>query len=176
MYLDLLIVAIIIIATIGGFRRGVFLEFLEIFGIVINFVLSKFFAPYAINILDLDKGDINFVYVYLIVFAIIYAFLGCLLHILVNIMRNQRKGIFTILFGGILGAFNGLLISLIILFAFNFISNKYTRLQKYGRSSYCNAIFMDMIPTIDRYIPNELRKTLTNVKNGNLIDKYLNKL
>lgn len=174
MYLDIVIVVVILGAIINGLRNGLFIEFLSIFGLLINFFVAKLLTPIIIDFLNLNRGD--YIITYLIIFVAIYIITGMILHFFISIMEGQRKCPFIRFLGGLLGILKGFIVALVIVFCFNYASQNMKSLRKYQKDSYANEIFLDMIPKIEEYTPDAIKKELNRLKNGNFIRKYLKQL
>ena len=53
MYLDIIILVVLILAILDGLKNGLFVEFLSVFGLVINFIAARYFTPILIQFLNL---------------------------------------------------------------------------------------------------------------------------
>ncbi|WP_294657602.1 CvpA family protein [uncultured Fusobacterium sp.] len=53
MYLDIVILVVLVLAILDGLKNGLFVEFLSVFGLIINFVAAKYFTPILMEFLNL---------------------------------------------------------------------------------------------------------------------------
>lgn len=93
-----------------------------------------------------------------------------------NSLNNQGKGLITRLLGGVLGTIKGLFLALIILLIFNYSADIFKGLKKYSAGSYTNKLFLEKAPELEEYIPDVFQAKLKELKNGELVDKYIDKL
>lgn len=176
MYLDIVLAIVLILSLLDGLKNGVFIEFLSLFGIVINFVLAKYLTPKIIDFLNLAKGDNSYVVIYVLIFWAVYIAVGILLHFFRNIVENQQKGFLTRILGAVLGGIKGFVVCMIIIFIFDFSVDKFSSLAKYGEDSKGTKIFLKVTPTIEEYLPKAFKDKINSIKDDRLIDRYLGKL
>lgn len=176
MYLDIFILIIMIMAILSGLKNGLFIEFLSIFGLIINFMLAKLLTPEVIKFLNLAKGNNSYILIYIVIFWIIYVVIGMLIYFFINIMEGQKKGVFIRLLGGVLGSIKGFVLAIVCIFIFNFAVERFPSIEKYQKDSYSTKIFLKTIPVIQEYTPKAVKEQLNSLKNGKLVEKYLNKL
>ena len=122
MYLDIIILVVLILAILDGLKNGLFVEFLSVFGLVINFIAARYFTPILIQFLNLKSNDTNYFIVYIVMFWAVYIVIGLILHFLKNIMEGLTKGFVLRILGGIIGAAKGAVLALVVIFIFNFTS------------------------------------------------------
>ena len=168
MYLDIAIGVVILFSLLYGFKNGLFVEFIAIFGVVINFIIAKKYTPAVIDFLNLSKDKDRYFVVYII--------LGIIISLIRGSLNNQGKGIITRFLGGVLGAIKGLFLALIILLIFNYSADIFKSLRKYSSGSYVNKLFLEKASELEEYIPDVFQAKLKELKNGELVDKYIDKL
>ena len=168
MYLDIIILVVLILAILDGLKNGLFVEFLSVFGLVINFIAARYFTPILIQFLNLKSNDTNYFIVYIVI--------GLILHFLKNIMEGLTKGFVLRILGGIIGAAKGAVLALVVIFIFNFTSDLLPEIKKYGNNSRAAETMLKVAPLIEEYIPKVFKEKLDAVKNEKLIDKYMNKI
>ena len=176
MYLDIVVLVVLILSILDGLRNGLFVEFLSVFGLIINFLIAKYLTPYVINFLNLKGGTDNYFIIYIIIFWAVYIVVGIFLYYFRNIMLHQSKGLVIRALGAILGAMKGLIIAMIIIFIFDFAVDKFNGLEKYSTGSRSTDIFLKVVPKVEEYMPKEFKDKLNSIKNGKLVDRYINKL
>ncbi|MGL4988655.1 MAG: CvpA family protein [Cetobacterium sp.] len=176
MYLDILIAIILIFAIIEGLKEGFLLQFFSIFGIFIDFIIAKKFTPFVMERISISHSENNFLLTYIGVFIASYFAIAILMFFIGIILKNQSKGILSRGLGGVFGLAKGLIVSIIILFIFNFTSQRYSTLKKYGIGSQTNHIFLEKSSYLDEYIPKELKSELNYIKGKELVEKYFNKM
>ncbi len=176
MYLDIIIGIIIVFSLLYGVRNGLFVVFLAIFGLVVNFIIAKKYTPAVIEFLGLSKDKDRYFVTYIITFWAVYILLGIVIHLVRNILKNQSKGIATRVLGGVIGIAKGVLLSVLILLIYNYSTDMYTSLKKYSKGSYTNEIFLEVVPNIEKYVPEVFQDKIKELKNLELINRYVNKL
>ncbi|MGL5000716.1 MAG: CvpA family protein [Cetobacterium sp.] len=176
MYLDILIAAILIFAIIEGLKDGFLLQFFSIFGIFIDFIIAQKFTPIIMEKVSISHNENNFLLTYIGVFIASYFAIAILMFFIGIILKNQSKGLLSRGLGGIFGFVKGLIVCIIILFIFNFTSQKYSNLKKYGIGSATNTIFLEKSSYLDEYLPKELKSELNYIKGKELVEKYFNKM
>lgn len=176
MYLDMAIGIVVIFSLLYGLKNGLFVEFLAIFGLVINFIIAKRYTPTVIDFLNLSKDRDRYFIVYVITFWAVYIILGIIVSMIRNVLDNQGKGIILRLLGAILGGIKGIFLSLIILLIFNYSADIFKGLKKYSAGSYINKIFLEKAPELEEYIPDVFQSKLKELKNGELVNKYIDKI
>ena len=176
MYLDIVILVVLVLAILDGLKNGLFVEFLSVFGLIINFVAAKYFTPILMGFLKFKTNETNYFLVYIVIFWAIYIVMGIFIHFLRNIMEGQSKGFILRILGGVIGAIKGAVLALVIMFIFNFTSDLIPEIKKYGNDSRAAETLLKTAPLIEKYIPKVFKDKLNDIKNEKLIDKYMNKI
>lgn len=176
MYLDIIILVIVVLAILDGLKNGLFVEFLSVFGLAINFLAAKYFTPILMEFLNLKSNNTNYFVTYIILFWAVYIVIGIIVHFIRTIMESVTKGFILRILGGIIGAMKGAILALVIIFIFNFSADLYPSIKKYGENSRAAETFLRVVPIIENYIPKTFKDKLDDVKNEKLIDKYINKI
>ena len=104
MYLDIVILVVLVLAILDGLKNGLFVEFLSVFGLIINFVAAKYFTPILMEFLKFKVNETNYFIIYIIIFWAVYIVMGIFLHFLRNIMDSQNKGFILRILGGLIGS------------------------------------------------------------------------
>lgn len=129
MYLDILVGIIIVFSLFYGLRNGLFVEFLAIFGLIVNFIIAKKYTPVVIEFLGLSKDKDRYFVTYIVTFWAVYILLGIVIHLVRNVLKNQSKGIITRILGGAIGIAKGILLSVLILLIYNYSTDMFTKLK-----------------------------------------------
>ncbi|MDY4006304.1 MAG: CvpA family protein, partial [Fusobacterium varium] len=58
----------------------------------------------------------------------------------------------------------------------NYSTDMYTSLKKYSKGSYTNEIFLEVVPNIEKYVPEVFQDKIKELKNLELVNRYVNKL
>lgn len=135
--IDILVVILILICGVVGFKRGVFKQAVVTIGTVLVFVLSYHFKDYLANFFSYNLpffnftgefaglSSINIIMYQMIAFLIMFAFFGTILAVLIKITGIFEKILkFTIVLGipsKILGLLLGLIEGYIVAFVFLFV-------------------------------------------------------
>ena len=93
MYLDMAIGVVILFSLLYGLKNGLFVEFIAIFGVVINFIIAKKYTPAVIDFLNLSKDKDRYFIVYVVTFWAVYIILGIIISLIRGSLNNQGKGI-----------------------------------------------------------------------------------
>lgn len=176
MYLDIVILIILVLAILDGLKSGLFVEFLSVFGLVINFIAAKHLTPMLMEFLKLKSTETSYFLTYIIMFWVVYIVIGIVLHFIKNIMEGLTKGFIIRILGGAIGAIKGTVLALVIIFIFNFSADLFPNLKKYGENSKAAETFLKTVPLIESYIPKVFKDKLDEIKNEKLIDRYMNKI
>ena len=176
MYLDIVIAIILIFAIIEGIKDGFLMQFFSIFGVVIDFVVAKKLTPIVIDKMGLNNTDNNYLITYIGVFIGSYIIISILMFFIGIVLRAQSKGFISRILGAGFGLIKGLLIAVIVLFVFNYASQRYSKLEKYSTGSEVNKVFLEKSYLIEDYMPKELKSKLGYVKGKEIVEKYFNKI
>ncbi|MBC2850671.1 CvpA family protein [Cetobacterium sp. 8H] len=176
MYLDIVVIVILIFAILDGLKEGFLIQFFSIFGIFVDFIIAKKFTPVVIEKLSLNSDKNNYLLTYIGVFIASYLVISVLMFFIGMILKSQSKGFLSRGLGGIFGLVKGLVITIIVLFIFNYSSQKYSTLKKYGTDSKANTFFLEKSIYLEDYLPKELKAELNYTKGKELVEKYFNKM
>lgn len=176
MYLDIVIAIILIFAVIEGIKDGFLMQFFSIFGVIIDFVVAKKLTPIAIEKMGLSNTDNNYLLTYIGVFIGSYIVISILMFFIGIVLKAQSKGFISRILGAVFGLGKGVLIGIIVLFVFNYASQRYSKLDKYSEGSEINKIFLEKSYLLEDYMPKELKSKLGYVKGKEIVEKYFNKI
>lgn len=176
MYLDIVIAIILIFAIMEGIKDGFLMQFFSIFGVIVDFIVAKKLTPIAIERMGLNNTDNNYLLTYIGVFIASYIVISILMFFIGIVLKAQSKGFISRILGGIFGLAKGVLISTVVLVIFNFVAQKYSKLDKYSDGSEVNKVFLEKSYLLEDYMPKELKSKLGYVKGRELVEKYFNKV
>lgn len=176
MYLDIIILIVVVLAILDGLKNGLFVEFLSVFGLAINFIAARYFTPILMEFLNLKSNDTNYFITYIVLFWAVYIVIGLIVHFIRNIMESITKGFVIRILGGVIGAMKGAILALVIIFIFNFSADLFPNIRKYGEESRAAETFLKTAPLIEEYVPKAFKDKLDEIKNEKLIDRYINKI
>ncbi|MGL4534153.1 MAG: CvpA family protein [Fusobacteriaceae bacterium] len=176
MYLDILIISLLIIYIISGFSIGFFVEFLSTFGLVGNLFLAKYLTPIATKKLEFYMDIENYTVSYAVIFILLYFLLLILTAFLNLFFRTQHKGIMNRLGGALMSGIKGFIISLVLIVGFRILGKHYPGILKYGENSRVIEWSDNVLPTLDSYLPNQIKKQIEELKTENIVNKYLKKI
>lgn len=175
MYLDIVILAVLVVSLLFGLKNGFFVEFISTFGVIINFVITQKITPIVLTYVEEYIGT-NYTFTYIVLFIVIFIAFSVLIHILNITLKRQRVFIVSRICGGILSLVKGIIISGLILLIFNVTAERFTRIGSYGENSKVNAYFLEFSEDIDKYIPEVFKEKLKQIRDNKTIDKYIDKL
>lgn len=176
MYLDILIGIILFFSVVFGISNGFFTEFLSIFGVIADFWLTQKLTPIVLEKIGIDMGSIGYLTVYSVVFTILYMILGMFIYLINNLFKAQKKGVITRFLGAVVGFLKGALLCILIIFVYDIASEKFESLKKYGENAYAKRVFLEVTPYIEEYIPEQVKNQLNEIKNNEIVNKYIGKI
>ncbi|MGL4307726.1 CvpA family protein [Cetobacterium sp. SF1] len=176
MYIDIVVAVIIFFATVFGLKNGFFVEFFSIFGVVINFILAKKITPIIIEKFSMLNNNNNYISVYMGTFWVLYIILGIFIYFITTFLKSQSKNFISRILGGVLGFLKGAVLVAVALVIYNFVSSRYPSVEKYSQGSQINKIFIENASYLEEYVPHEFKDKLKEIKDGELLNKYFNKL
>lgn len=176
MYVDIIVVSLLLIYIISGYRMGFFVEFISMFGLIGNFYLAKYMTPITMGLLDLKIEADNYLVVYVAVFISLYLVLMLLTGILNSFFKSQQKGIMTRIGGIIISGIKGGLVILVLLTGYRFLLKKNPKYEKFGEKSVVLANYDEIITTLYDYVPEELKIKIDEVKKSRIVDQYIKKI
>lgn len=176
MQLDIIILVILFFGLLDGQRNGFFVEFLSIFGVVVNFYLSEKITPIVMERYNFFQTGEFYIFIYMVIFIGVFFLVGIVIKLLRTLLFGVPRGLIIRLLGGVVGILKALLISIVVLFGFNFASQKYDNLKKYGENSYSMQMLYSLMPMIENNIPLPIKKQIKDWENKKFLDNYLEKL
>lgn len=173
MYLDIVICVILVLAIITGSKNGMYVEFISIFGLFLNIILTKTYTPTIISFFKIKLVNNNYVLTYIVVFVSLYLLIKIVLCIANRVLKENSKGIITRGVGAIIGFGKGIIIALVVLLIYNFSLDIAPSIRIYSVGSKSNEIFAEVVPEIERFIPDIFVEKLNYIQNMNFIEKIL---
>lgn len=176
MYVDIIVVILLLIYIISGFRMGFFVEFISIFGLIGNFYLAKHLTPMAVNFLDLKTDSNNYLVIYVAIFISLYLVLMLFTALLNAFFRSQQKGVITRIGGAAVSFLKGMLVIFVLLGGYRFLLRKDPKYAKYGESSIVLANYDEIITTLYDHVPDEIKVKIDELKKNRLVNQYIKKI
>jgi len=170
MYLDIFVVIVLLLALILGFRNGIFIEFLSVFGFVASFFLSKKLTPVFVQKMGLDTGKNGDVISYAVGFFVCLFCITIIIQFLKRIFEGD-KGFVIRLLGAIAGVLKGVFVISVFLLILNILSDYFEIVKTYTKDSRANQMFVDTIPSLEKYLPAIVNEKLNEIRNKKLADK-----
>ena len=102
-----------------------------------------------------------------------YLLIKIVLCIANRVLKENSKGIITRGVGAIIGFAKGLVIALVVLLIYNFSLDIAPSIRVYSVGSKSNEIFAEVVPEIERFIPDIFVEKLNYIRNMNFIEKTL---
>ena len=164
MYLDILALIILGNFILIGLKRGLIVEFLSVFGIIINLYITHKLTPRLSGIFEKYAISQDEVYNYAITFVLIFIIITICVYIIGTILKKQEISLIFRLLGGVIGFGKGIIILMIGLVFFNTAQPKIKSLKKITRDSLTNEYFLDISKDIEEYIPQSFREKLREVR------------
>lgn len=175
MYLDIIILAILIISILFGIKNGFIVEFISIFGVLINFVITQRVTPMVLEYVQKYIGT-NYTFTYIVLFIVIFVLFSVLIHLLNIILKGKNISFISRIFGGFLSLLKGGVICLVILLIYNVTAENFDSYKKYGNDSVANREFLDFSENLDEYIPSVFKEKLKEIRDNKTVNKYIDKL
>lgn len=173
MYLDILICVILVLAIMTGARNGMYVEFISVFGLFLNIMLTKTYTPDIISFFKIKLLNNNYVLTYIVVFISMYLFIKIVLYIANRVLKENSKGILTRGIGAIIGFSKGIIIALIVLLMYNFSLDIVPSIRIYSVGSKSNEIFAEIVPSLEKFLPDIFVEKLNHIRNMNFIEQLL---
>ena len=79
MYLDIIVCVILLLAILTGASNGMYVEFISIFGLFLNIMLTKTYTPTVISFFKIKYINNNYALTYIVVFISLYLFIKIVL-------------------------------------------------------------------------------------------------
>ncbi|MGL5056533.1 MAG: CvpA family protein, partial [Fusobacteriaceae bacterium] len=118
----------------------------------------------------------NYTVSYAVIFILLYFLLLILTSFLNLFFRTQHKGIMNRLGGALMSGIKGIIISLVLIVGFRILGKHYPEILKYGENSRVIEWGDNVLPTLDSYLPNQIKKQIEELKTENTVNKYLKKI
>lgn len=178
MYLDILVLVILLIGIIVGFKNGIFVEVISIFGFVVILVLTKTYTPTVLKFFqtkDIVFSD-NYFITYIFTFIALSLLIGIVMSFIKRALKSQDKGIFNRFLGAIVGGVQTLILVAILMLVYINLIDYVPSLRNYGENSKAVTIMADLIPNFEKYVPEYFLDKFNTVKNQQIIDRNLKKI
>lgn len=176
MYLDITVLVIILLAFIFGLKNGFIVEFMSIFGVIINFIITQKIAPKFIDFAKSYLGGYSYNYVYGVTFVVVFVIFSLIIHLLNSLLKKQKISLLSRILGGTLSLLKGLLIVFLVLLIYNIALDSFPKILNIGKDSRVNEYFVENSEKINDYIPEIFKKKLMELRDEKLITKYIDKL
>lgn len=176
MYLDILILALVLIGVIMGLKNGILIEIISLFGFGINVVIAKMYTPVVLKFFKRSVtifGN-NYLITYIVTFITVYLVISMVLVFVKKALKSQDKGFLNRILGGILGFVKGIVVSVIIVVIYSYIINIAPSLEKYSEGSKTIEIFYEIIPNLEDHIPEILLENFNKNATKKIIEKNIN--
>lgn len=176
MYLDILILALIGIGIIVGLKNGIFTEIISLFGFVINVIITNIYTPVVLKFfkkVDNSFGN-NYLITYIVTFVTVYLIISIILIFVKKALKSQKKGFLNRMLGGILGFIKGITVSLIIVVIYSYAINIAPSLEKYSEGSRTIELFYEIVPNVEKHIPDILLENFNKNATKKIIEKNIN--
>lgn len=173
MYLDIIVCVILLLAILTGATNGMYVEFISMFGLFLNIMLTKSYTPSIISFFKIKYINNNYALTYIEVFISLYLLIKIVLCISNRVLRDKSKGIITRGIGALIGLAKGTVIAFIFLLIYNFSMDLFPSIRVYSVGSKANVIFADTVPEMEKFIPDIFVEKLNRMRNFNFIEKAL---
>jgi len=163
-WLDFVFMAILLVALIIGFIKGLIREIIGLVAVVLGLILAAFYYPYASRIFELFISHETLAHFlgFLLIFFAILAIAGLISHLLSKLMKGPFRFLNHFL-GGIFGFLKGILVCGVIVFAFIvFPVSKEALINSYF-APYCFAISKAMVYLIPQDLRNEFKSAYQDI-------------
>lgn len=166
MYIDIALAVIILLFIIMGFRRGILVEFLSLFGLLFNIALSKKLTPIVFAQLKTsNNGEAASMIIYGVVFTVTFVVVSFLLKIIKKgLAKSFNNKLFKVL-GALVGVIKGLILMSIVVYACIFAANYSKAVEEQVKASISVSTYQEVSVAILPMLPEdvaELIKTYTD--------------
>ena len=176
MYLDILILVLIGIGILVGLKNGILTEIISLFGFVINVIIANIYTPVVLKFFkkaDNIFGN-NYLITYIVTFITVYLIISMILIFVKKALKEQKKGFLNRMLGGILGFIKGIAISLVIVVIYSYAINIAPSLEKYSKDSRAIELFYEIVPNLEKHIPDILLENFNKNATKKIIEKNIN--
>ncbi|MDO4690701.1 MAG: CvpA family protein [Fusobacterium sp.] len=176
MYLDILILLLIGIGIFSGLRNGIFTEVISLLGFVINVIIANIYTPVVLKFFKKAENIFgnNYLITYIVTFITVYLIISMVLIFVKKALKEQRKGFLNRVLGGLLGFIKGIAVSLIIVVIYTYIINIAPSLEVYSKDSRTIELFYEIVPNVEKHIPDILLENFNKNATKKIIEKHIN--
>lgn len=176
MYLDILILVLIGIGTLAGLKNGIFTEIISLFGFIVNVIIANIYTPVVLKFFKKSDNIFanNYLITYIVTFITVYLIISMILIFVKKALKEQKKGFLNRVLGGILGFIKGIAVSLVIVVIYSYTINLAPSLEKYSKDSRTIELFYEIIPNVEKHIPDILLENFNKNATKKIIEKNIN--
>lgn len=171
--LDILILIILIAYVISGYRIGFFVEFISMFGLIGNILLAKFLVPKVIEFLELVIEPGEYTQMYITVLIVLYIILMIITSFINKFFKTQKKGQTTQIFGSLVALLKGIIVVSFLIMGCKLLARNFDSIETIYNDSRAVGYFYEGLPIIYDYIPSEIQNQIKELKNNQVMNKYL---
>lgn len=156
MQIDIMIAIILFIFLCMGFYYGFIVEFLSIFGLVVNYYISKIATPKIVEYVKVYYPELTNQKAYIALFVVLYFIVIALLRNVSAFFRGKEKRIGDRMAGAILALGKGGILSLIILAIVVALSSHSETVSQYSENSRAVSFYKEIEGKLIALIPSDV--------------------
>lgn len=174
MYIDIALAVIILLFIIMGFRRGILVEFLSLFGLLFNIALSKKLTPVIFAQLKTsNNGEAASMIIYGVVFFITFIVISFLLRIIKKgLKKSFNNKIFKAL-GALIGVIKGLILMSIVVYVCIFLASYNKSVEEQVQTSLAVRTYQEISAAVLPMLPEDVSEFIRTYTDKEKMKKAL---
>lgn len=176
MLLDNIVLGILIIFFLIGYKKGVISEFISFSALLFNIVLSKEMTPYIVQKINLGFNNKFYdIFVYVAVFFLTYGVFSIIIKFMLKTVMGKERLFIDKMLGAILGLTKAILITILILLVLTVISKFDVKAAKVLNESKIYGISDKVTESTMLFLPTEIKDMLEKFEYESEIEKAIEK-
>lgn len=176
MLVDSLVLGILIVFFLVGYKKGIVAEFISFSALLFNIVLSKEITPLIVERINIPITNKFYeIFVYVGTFVVTYiVFAGIIKFMLRTITGNERLFVDRII-GACLGAIKAVIIDILILLVLLVVSKVSEKVEVQLNSSKIYGLTSKFSESTMLFLPNEIKEMIAKFDYDREIEKAIEK-
>ncbi|MBN1467613.1 MAG: CvpA family protein [Fusobacteriaceae bacterium] len=174
MLVDNLVLVILLMFTVMGYRKGVITEFISFSALLFNVVLSKEITPYIVKKLNITvENKFYDIFVYSGIFIATYVIFTLVIKFMLRTVTVNKKLFIDKVTGGLLGLVKAIFINVLLLLVLLVVSKFNREVDKKLSESKSYELFTQFDESTMMFLPEEIKETIKKFDYEKEIDKAI---
>ena len=174
MLVDNLVLVILLMFTVMGYRKGVITEFISFSALLFNVVLSKEITPYIVKKLNITvENKFYDIFVYSGIFIATYVIFTLVIKFMLRTVTVNKKLFIDKVTGGLLGLVKAIFINVLLLLVLLVVSKFNREVDKKLNESKSYELFTQFDESTMMFLPEEIKETIKKFDYEKEIDKAI---